>query len=94
MNVTKLPGMNLVYHDTDRDPSSQFIMIFPVGIIGKQMIIYKSYDKYNILDICEVEIWGMYLYKFLDFINILSDTLFSLREGFNENQVIIDGEDF
>lgn len=58
MNVTKLPGMNLVYHDTDRGPSSQFIMIFPVGIIGKQMIIYKSYNKNNILDICEVEIWG------------------------------------
>lgn len=69
-DVKELTTLSPVYYESDSSPSTQNIIMFPGGISGKQLYIYKntsgpSQNVNNILDICEVEIWGIYNVIFL-----------------------------
>ena len=64
----KLSSLTPVYHEKNPYPPEQSIIQFPDGIQGQQLYIwlnksyyFKSESEYNnnVLDICEVEIWGM-----------------------------------
>nr|XP_034313598.1 uncharacterized protein LOC105342798 isoform X2 [Crassostrea gigas] len=62
-DVNELTSLSPVYYESDSRPSAQNIIMFPGGISGKQLYIYKNTSgpsQYNnsILDICEIEIWG------------------------------------
>lgn len=64
-DVNELTSLSPVYYESDSRPSAQNIIMFPGGISGKQLYIYKNTSgpsQYNnsILDICEIEIWGIY----------------------------------
>lgn len=69
INIKGLTSETPVYHEKDEQhPSVQNIIMFPGGIKGKQMFIYQNKSrpnsgngekKNNVLDICEVEIWGI-----------------------------------
>ncbi|XP_065942028.1 clotting factor C-like [Magallana gigas] len=66
--IKDLTSMTPVYFEEDEDqPGVQNIIIFPGGIQGKHMYIYQNKSnatndegdqKNNVLDICEVEMWG------------------------------------
>lgn len=68
INIEGLTSLTPVYHEEDEEhPGVQNIIMFPGGIKGKQMYIYQNksnpnsrndHQKNNVLDICEVEIWG------------------------------------
>ncbi|XP_011434929.3 uncharacterized protein [Magallana gigas] len=64
INIEGLTSLTPVYHEEDeKHPGVQNIIIFPGGIQGKQMYIYhnksgEGENNKNVLDICEVEIWG------------------------------------
>lgn len=73
--------MTPVYFEKDEDqPGVQNIIMFPDGIQGKQMYIYQnkshptdideSDQKNNVLDICEVEMWGISFRTTLYFLNV------------------------
>lgn len=69
MDIEGLTSLTPVYHEEDEEhPGVQNIIIFPGGIQGKQMYIYQNKSnpknddadlKNNVLDICEVEMWGI-----------------------------------
>lgn len=64
-DVNELTSLSPVYYESDSRPSAQNIMMFPGGISGKQLYIYKntsgpSQNNNSILDICEIEKWGIY----------------------------------
>lgn len=69
--------MTPVYHEENKEhPGVQNIIIFPDGIQGKQMYIYQNKSnatdddadqKNNVLDICEVEIWGILISNYSRF---------------------------
>ena len=61
-----LSSLTPVYHEENPYPPEQSIIQFPDGIQGQQLYIYLNKsnsftDEYNnnVLDICEVEIWGI-----------------------------------
>nr|XP_022338211.1 E-selectin-like [Crassostrea virginica] len=67
VDVNNLSSLTPVYHEKNPYPTEQSIIQFPDGIQGQQLYIYlnksnpvKSDSEYknNVLDICEVEIWG------------------------------------
>ena len=67
VDVTNLSSLTPVYQEKNPHPPEQSIIQFPDGIQGKQLYIYlnksnpvTSVSDYNnnVLDICEVEIWG------------------------------------
>ena len=67
VDVDDLSFLTPVYHEKNRYPPEQSIIQFPDGIQGHQLYIYMNksnpvtsdleYNN-NVLDICEVEIWG------------------------------------
>lgn len=67
--------MTPVYFEEDEDqPGVQNIIMFPGGIQGKHMYIYqnksnpidnKSDQQNNVLDICEVEMWGISILNYI-----------------------------
>lgn len=70
INIEGLASLTPVYHEeNEKHPGVQNIIMFPGGIQGKQMYIYQNKSnatgedsgdlKNNVLDICEVEIWGI-----------------------------------
>ncbi|XP_052695163.1 uncharacterized protein LOC128173494 isoform X2 [Crassostrea angulata] len=68
IDIEGLTSLTPVYHEENEEhPGVQNIIMFPGGIQGKQMYIYQNKSnpindihdlKNNVLDICEVEIWG------------------------------------
>ncbi|XP_065941705.1 uncharacterized protein [Magallana gigas] len=70
INIEGLTSLTPVYHEeNEKHPGVQNIIMFPGGIQGKQMYIYQNKSKpindnvdqqNNVLDICEVEIWGCF----------------------------------
>nr|XP_034313215.1 uncharacterized protein LOC105333579 isoform X2 [Crassostrea gigas] len=64
INIEGLASLTPVYHEeNEKHPGVQNIIMFPGGIQGKQMYIYhnksgEGENNKNVLDICEVEIWG------------------------------------
>ena len=67
VGVDSLSSLTPVYHEENPYPPEQTIIQFPDGRQGQQLYIYMnksnpvtSDSEYNnnILDICEVEIWG------------------------------------
>lgn len=65
INIEGLASLTPVYHEeNEKHPGVQNIIMFPGGIQGKQMYIYhnksgEGENNKNVLDICEVEIWGI-----------------------------------
>lgn len=67
--------MTSVYFEEDEDqPGVQNIIMFPGGIQGEQMYIYQNKSnatndegdqKNNVLDICEVEMWGISILNYI-----------------------------
>lgn len=68
--------MTPVYFEEDEDqPGVQNIIMFPGGIQGEQMYIFQnksnptdiddSDQKNNVLDICEVEMWGISILNYI-----------------------------
>ncbi|XP_078334144.1 uncharacterized protein LOC111133852 isoform X4 [Crassostrea virginica] len=67
VDVDDLSFLTPVYHEQNPYPTEQSIIQFPDGIQGQQLYIYlnksdpvtndSEYNN-NVLDICEVEIWG------------------------------------
>ncbi|XP_078334140.1 uncharacterized protein LOC111133824 [Crassostrea virginica] len=68
VGVDDLSSLTPVYHEENPYPTEQSIIQFPDGIQGQQLYIYLNksspfsdktteYNN-NVLDICEVEIWG------------------------------------
>nr|XP_034313602.1 uncharacterized protein LOC105320538 [Crassostrea gigas] len=72
INIEGLTSLTPVYHEeNEKHPGVQNIIMFPGGIQGKQTYIYQNKSKpindnvdqqNNVLDICEVEIWGCFNY--------------------------------
>ena len=70
VDVNNLSSLTPVYHEENPYPPEQSIIQFPDGIQGQQLYIYlnksdpvtndSEYNN-NVLDICEVEIWGIKL---------------------------------
>ena len=70
VGVDDLSSLTPVYHEENPYPPEQTIIQFPDGRQGQQLYIYMnksnpvtSDSEYNnnVLDICEVEIWGIKL---------------------------------
>lgn len=67
--------MTSVYFEEDEDqPGVQNIIMFPGGIQGERMYIYQNKSnaaddegdqKNNVLDICEVEMWGISILNYI-----------------------------
>ena len=58
VDVNNLSSLTLVYHEENPYPPEQSIIQFPDGRQGQHLYIILN-KPHSVLDICEVEIWGI-----------------------------------